>query len=95
MNIEQRFEELASKWRKETELYSSIARICEHPAYQEIIQMGEPVIPFILRDLQKELNHWFWALVQITKANPVSEHTSSIKEMADDWIQWGKDKGYI
>jgi hypothetical protein len=41
-------------------------KIMAHPAFQEIIAMGEAVIPFMLRDLEKEPRQWVWALSRIT-----------------------------
>jgi hypothetical protein len=42
-----------------------------HPAYQRIIEMGQPVMPLIFRELEREPDHWFWALQSITGENPV------------------------
>lgn len=33
--------------------------------------MGEAAVPLILRDLEHQPDHWFWALREITQANPV------------------------
>ena len=42
-----------------------------HPAYLDIIGMGDKAVPLILRDLKKETSHWFIALRAITKSSPV------------------------
>lgn len=42
-----------------------------HPAYQQIIGMGEKALPLILRDLRdRPTGHWFWALNAITGEEP-------------------------
>lgn len=94
-SVRQRFEELASTWREETRLFSSTTAIAMHPAYQQIIGMGPAVIPLLLRELEQNPDHWFWALKSITGEDPVSpEQRGRRKEMAQVWLQWGKERGY-
>lgn len=40
-------------------------------AYQEIIGMGEFVIPLLLRELERKPAQWFMALSEITGVDPV------------------------
>lgn len=57
--------------------------------------MGKPVVPLILRDLEKSPDHWFWALRAITGEDPVKpEQRGRMQQMAQAWIQWGKEYGY-
>lgn len=90
-----RFQRLASNWHAAVEhLSSSTARI-NHPAYQEIIALGPDVIPLLLRDLQDNLTHWFWALQKITGTNPVPESDAgNVPKMAEAWLRWGQEHGY-
>ena len=37
----------------------------KHPAYQQIISMGEAALPLILRELERNKDHWFLALMAI------------------------------
>src|SRR5207302_9966830 len=60
--LEERFERLAAKWREETAYLSSSTAMFAHPAYQEIISLGQGVVPLLLRALTKEPDHWPWAL---------------------------------
>jgi hypothetical protein len=67
-----------------------------HPAYQEIVAMGQEVVPLLLRDLEQEPDHWFAALGAITGAQPVPpEDRGDIEKMAAAWLRWGKDHGYL
>jgi hypothetical protein len=69
--------------------------LCGHPAFQEIINLGEAVVPFMLRDLQERPRLWVWALPRITGANPVpASDTGNIRKMSEAWLQWGKMNGY-
>ncbi|MBE9096320.1 hypothetical protein [Tychonema sp. LEGE 07203] len=93
--IEETFLELAEQWRRETGMMSLVTKMSMHPAYQRIIGMGQAVVPLILRELEQEPDHWFWALQAITGANPVeSEQRGRLKQMAEAWIQWGRENGY-
>ena len=86
-----RFQYLASVWRNETAHLSDLTEMCNHPAYQSIIAMGRPVLPFLLRELEVNPNYWFSALRQITGENPVlPTMRGKLKEMALAWTEWGK-----
>jgi len=64
--------------------------------YQQIIGMGAPVVPLILEELQREPDHWFWALEAITQENPVpKEALGKVLQMAQAWVEWGKNQGYL
>lgn len=83
-SVEQKFQRLAAVWRAETGHLSSITKMTNHAAYQEIIGMGAAVVPSLLRDLQKEPEHWFAALRAITGAQPVPpEERGQIDKMAE------------
>lgn len=86
-SLEARFRALAKRWKADTEADSSIARMIRHPAYQEIIGMGEPVVPLLLAELEYEPDFWFAALQKITGADPVLKTSAGkIEEMAIAWI---------
>ena len=64
-------------------------------AYQQIIGLGAPAIPLLLRELEREPDHWFWALKVLTGVNPVPQKSrGNIEEMAKHWVAWGKEQGY-
>jgi hypothetical protein len=76
-------------------MLSVVSKIAIHPAYQRIIGMGQPVIPLIFRELEREPDHWFWALQSITGENPVSvDRQGNITQMAAAWLEWGKAHGH-
>lgn len=92
---EQRFIELADKWRSSQGVTSNLTQIAMNPAYQQIIGMGEIAVPFIFRELEKEPDHWFWALKSITGADPVSdENRGNLRQMTVQWLEWGQKQGY-
>src|SRR5258706_12757967 len=91
-----RFVALASRWRTETGMLSSSSARALHPAYQQIIGMGPAALPLLLRELERAQEGWFWALKAITGEDPVpSKHRGKHSEMVRDWLQWGRNRGYI
>jgi hypothetical protein len=93
--IEKRFRDLVTTWKRERGPHSASARLAEHPAYQQIIRLGPAVIPLLLRELEERPDHWFRALHALTGANPVAaESQGKVREMAVAWLQWGREQGY-
>lgn len=91
-----KFETNKVRWKKETKYYSSVEKIAMHPSYQKIIGMGMDVVPFILRDLSKEPNQWFWALKAITDTDPVPvEDRGRVRKMVAAWLKWGRENGIV
>src|SRR5208283_2613139 len=88
------FRELAEQWRNETAHLSNLRKKALHPAYQQIIGMGEAAVPLILAEMKRKPGPWFWALHAITGADPVSEESrGKLPEMTNAWLQWGRERG--
>jgi hypothetical protein len=93
--VEERFQQLASVWRKEVAPLSSVTAMSQHPAYQEIIALGPDVVPILLRELEQRPDHWFVALHELTGAAPVPpEDRGKLDRMAAAWLRWAKEHGY-
>ena len=85
------FEKLADQWEKETALLSNSSKAVEHPAYQEIISMGQAAVPLILKRMQSQGGHWFQALHKITGEDPVDpKDRGYVSAMQKSWLDWGK-----
>ncbi len=93
--LEERFRRLTATWEKAVAIQSS-SRVREnHPAYLEIIALGMPVVPLLLRDMERRETHWFSALHRITGADPVPpEDAGNIPRMVAAWLQWARARGY-
>jgi hypothetical protein len=90
-----RFASQALVWRADTEFLSSPAEMANHPAYLEIVAMGEPAVPLILAELEARPDFWFEALRRITGADPVPpEARGDVRAMAEAWLEWGHSHGH-
>jgi len=90
-----RFRRLQAEWTSQVGHLSSYTAIVQHPAFREIISMGEAVVPLMLRDLQERPQLWVWALPEITGADPVSpDDAGKIAKMSEAWLHWGREHGY-
>ena len=90
------FGRLAQEWRNARNRYDSGARMFAHPAYQQIIGMGDRALPLIFEELRRELDHWFWALKAITREDPVPhEQLGNLEAMREHWLQWAESRGYV
>lgn len=91
----EKFRQLSAEWKSESKHISNSAQMAMLRSYQRIIGMGAPAVPFLLEELRREPDHWFWALESITGDNPVPpEAVGRLHQMADAWIKWGQLHGY-
>lgn len=94
--LARQFQALAAQWKAGTALLSSTTDMIAHPAYQAVIALGSPVVPLLLRDLEREPAHWFEALQAITGEDPVPpEQWGKIPAMAAAWLAWGRARGLV
>jgi hypothetical protein len=95
-DVEDRFRRLAAEWKERSRFLSNTAQMALLWPYQGIIGMGNPVVPLILQELEREPDQWFWALQAITQENPVPpEAAGNVRLMAQGWIEWGKQRGLL
>lgn len=93
---EEAFRALAEQWRGETGMHSSVTKKVQHPAYRQIIGMGEKALPWILRELRDRPGPWFEALRAITQQTPVTASERTDPQRAREaWLKWGKERGLM
>lgn len=94
--IQARFAALVRAWRAETMCMSSLIDIAMHPTYQQIIGMGPPALPLILRELGEQGGEWFWALRAITGEDPVPpDAQGDLQRMRNAWLEWARLRGHV
>ena len=93
-NVELEFYRLAENWKYETASLSSITKKTIHKDYLKIIEMGQDVLPFILRSLLEDTDHWFVTLKKISKEDPIPAG-ATFPDAVNGWLKWGQEKGLI
>jgi hypothetical protein len=93
--FQSKFFRLTTAWKDATRFTSSYNQLLANPSYLELIAMGQKVLPYIFKEMQKEPDHWFLALHVLTSVNPVKpENMGNVAEMTKDWLEWAKTKKY-
>ncbi len=96
VSMQAQFSRLVADWKQQSRFMSNTAQMAMLKPYQRIIGMGLPVVPLLLSELQREPDHWYWALENITGENPVKpENQGYVRKMAEDWLNWGKTQGFL
>lgn len=85
---------MATRWKAETGMLSSVSRKIRHPAYQKIIELGVQVIPLILREMRVRPAFWFAALEALTGVNP-AKNAETFEAATEAWLKWGRESGYF
>ena len=91
-DLRSHFEGLVQEWKSSTRFSSSSHEICMHPTYQQIIGLGERVLPLIFEEIDLGHRHWHWALCAITGENPAAS-TDSLRDASEAWLDWGEERG--
>ncbi len=95
-SVETEFNELARTWYEEIGAESSLSKITSNINYLRIIALGKSVVPYILRNLQKQPAPWFIALRAITgELNIGKEYGGNFRKIADAWLEWGYQTGCL
>ncbi len=91
-----KFKTLAERWKAETIHISSLSDIESHSAYQEIISMGQAVVPLILWELVIDPDWWFMALDSLVDTPPPLEgDDGDLMRLSAKWVDWGESNGYL
>lgn len=94
-NLVREFHRLAAIWRMDTIHISDVRERCFHPAYQQIISLGEEALPLIFEELAVAPDDWFTALKAITGVDPIPvEFQSNFEETVNGWLAWAKSNGH-
>ena len=87
--VKTKFDTLKKKWWDSSAHLSRPEQLYGNKYYQEIIHLGNDVIPLLINDLDSPQGDWFNALNKITGENPINPNNKGIsKKMTDDWKKW-------
>jgi hypothetical protein len=93
-DVSETFRTLVQRWRSDTGHLSIVQQKVMNRTYLEIIGLGRPALPLLLRELRERPAHWFLALSSIARENPVRPG-ASFDEAVKDWLAWGRDRELI
>jgi hypothetical protein len=86
-----RFRRLVQQWRSETYYLSSMTAKSHHPAFKEIVEMGELAVPWIIEELRNHRDFLFVALHLIVKGGPMPvAPRGKPHKLIDEWLQWAE-----
>jgi hypothetical protein len=98
--LEKRFEELVAQWLENVQWLSNQSERVADPIYQQIIAMGWPAVPLLIRQIDRDLENggpsdWFQALRSITGEDPTNrpERPNGAIFKAKLWLEWAKKRG--
>ncbi len=92
--LRERFIQLRDEWKARSKYLSNTAQMAMLWPYQQIIGMGFDAVPLLLSELERDPDHWFWALEAITGENPVPRDSlGDVAASAEAWMNWGRNKG--
>ena len=93
--IAQRFHDVSTRW-SEAIHYRSNTRSRKHPVYQELISLGNRVIPLILEELKREPSvSWFTVpLRSPRRIRYRPPRRVGWTEWRRAWLDWGRQRGY-
>lgn len=93
--FEAEFRRLVQEWTTAVRDLSSMHEMVGHPAYLQIIGKGPQAIPYIIRELQRQPDHWFAALEAIVGDSPVMpDQRGDVVQMCEAWLEWAEREGY-
>lgn len=91
---ENKFWDLIRQWEFDTRNNSSATSSLGHPAVSSIIQMGQEVIPLVLKAM-KDNFHLTFVLHKLTNEWPVKdEYKGNGPEIIRAWRKWAQKHGY-
>ena len=94
-SMETRFRALVEQWHRDTDQLSDLHEVLNHPAYQQIINMGPPVVPLVLQELLPENGLWATALKSITGEDPVPPEATTLSQVREAWMEYGRRHRFL
>lgn len=94
-NMKKLFKYHVKQWKIDTRFMSSITDMTANLHYKAIVAMGKDVLPLLFKELEKDTDHWFMALHELTGVNPVpDEFAGHVATMRKYWLEWARENGY-
>lgn len=95
LSDQEKFNLLADVWRSQTGHLSNLEAAANHIIIQEIVKLGEYVIPFILRYYRDKDGWWSVVLWKIKPEVELEFQAGKYESTRRAWLDWGKQNGYL
>lgn len=82
-----RFETALQGWKERTMFVSSARQIVTDKGFQEIVQMGEKAVPFIIQEIKETPSSLVWALNIIYQKKVSNRPQITITEACKLWVK--------
>ena len=102
--LEAAFYKLTKEWIKDTAFHTNDYFALNQLACQQIVEMGEEVLPLVFRELEntRVAMHWPYVLRAITRTDPSPSPQQKaagfvgidVRATHDAWLKWGREHGY-
>lgn len=84
-----KFKIIYNQWLQDSLFDSLPDRMRRYDSYQQIVAMGDRVVPLIAAELRQKPSFIFLALEEITKNDPVPKATrGNLRETVNAWLSW-------
>jgi len=87
-----KFNNLYKAWQSNTLLQSSISKIVDDVNFKRLVDMGQPAIPLIIEEIDKNPSTLVWALNIITGTSFSTSQRITIKDACKRWVRWWKEE---
>lgn len=88
-DIGYKFKHFKNEWIKQTRYHSNPELVYSNENYKEIINLGDKVVPFLIKDLDENDGDWLFALSSILNIDPVNEENrGNWNKMKKDWNKY-------
>jgi hypothetical protein len=92
MNIVEEFNILTKEWAEHCQsvvFSSNIQDYLNHAAYRKLVELGSPIIPYIMKQYKKDELPWGFVLDEITGLHKIEDPKSfSPPEVKRLWLEW-------
>jgi len=87
--IEYKFKHFKNEWIKQIGYHSNPDIVYNNENYKEIINLGDKVVPFLIKDLNENNGDWLFALSTILNVDPIKkENIGNWDGMKKDWNKY-------
>ena len=94
-DVRRTFRRLFDVWDRDTFIHSCPDEIYGHWAYEQILGLGEPAVPYMLGEIQRGNSKLMVALDSMFGGSPVRIPEPTTEEVMSAWMDWGEATGYV